>query len=119
MDTHNTKIIYLRNETNINEFRTALIPLHVKKLVELGYTVYIQSSVHRIYSNNEYEHNGGLITTKEWHDEKFKNALIVGLKDFKNIEYLDKHTHIYFSHSYKNQENSDEILSMFKKSDTI
>jgi len=118
MDIHSTKIIYLRNESNINEFRTPLIPIHVKKLVELGYTVYIQYSVHRIYSNNEYEKHGGIITNKEWHDEQFKNGLIIGLKDFKNIEYLEKHTHIYFSHSYKNQENSDNILSMFKKSDS-
>ena len=111
-------ILYIRNERNINEHRTPLIPLHIKDLINIGFIIYIQSSVHRIYTDLEYRQVGAIITDKCWHDTLFNEALIVGIKDFINLHKLSNHTHIYFSHSYKNQLNSEKILRLFAKSNS-
>jgi saccharopine dehydrogenase (NAD+, L-lysine-forming) len=111
-------ILYIRNERNINEHRTPLIPLHIKELINIGFIIYIQSSVHRIYTDLEYKHVGAIITDKCWHDDLFNSALIIGIKDFINLHKLSNHIHIYFSHSYKNQLNSEKILQSFAKSDS-
>jgi len=111
-------ILYIRNERNINEHRTPLIPRHVKDLINNGFIIYIQSSVHRIYTDLEYTLVGATITNKCWHDSLFNNALIIGLKDFINLHKLSYHTHIYFSHCYKNQLYSERILDAFAKSNS-
>ena len=113
------KKIYLRNEINYNEKRTPIIPNDIIHLINNGYTVWIQSSVHRIYTDLEYENSGGIITNLPWYNEKFKDALIVGLKELDNLEKLNSHSHIYFSHTYKNQDNSKIILNNFKKTNSI
>lgn len=114
-------IIYLRDEYVINESRTPLIPNDIKKLVNYGFKFYIQSSNKRIYSDNEYKNidKSIIITNEPWYSDKFKNALIIGLKELECLEKLNNHKHLYFSHSYKNQYNSDLILNSFKNSNSI
>ena len=111
-------IIYLRSEKNKNEKRTPLIPMDVYKLINNNFIVYVESSENRIYKNKDYEKAGAIITNINWSNDIFKNALIIGLKDI-DITKLDKHIHIYFSHSYKNQDNSFEILNKFCNSKSI
>jgi saccharopine dehydrogenase (NAD+, L-lysine-forming) len=108
--------IYIRTEDIPNEFRTPLVPSDVRKLIKKGFQVYVQTSKNRIYKDSEYSRAGAVLTTQKWYNKKYKNALIVGLKELYTISYLDNHTHIYFSHSFKNQTNSQEILTEFKKS---
>jgi saccharopine dehydrogenase (NAD+, L-lysine-forming) len=115
----NQKIIYIRKELNPSEHRTPIIPKDVVKLIENGYKVYVESSFHRIYTDDEYDFYGANITYKEWYDPKFENALIVGIKEIPHIKLLNKHTHIYFSHTYKNQVGSHQILKEFSKSSSI
>ena len=112
-------LIYLRAELNENEFRCPLIPLDIKKLIDYGYKVYVESSIYRVYEDVEYEKVGAIITKKSWYDNEFKNALIIGLKEISNLDKLDKHKHIYFSHTFKNQKNSEIILKAFKDSNSI
>lgn len=114
-------IIYLRDEINDNECRTPLVPIDIKKLSLSGFIIYIQSSNKRIYSDNDYKNlaNNIIITKEHWYSDKFKNALIVGLKEIDCLTKLLNHKHLYFSHSYKNQYGSNLILSEFKKSNSI
>lgn len=116
---NNRKIIYIRNELNKFEHRTPIIPNDISILINHGYIVYIETSNHRIFSDEEYENFGAIITSKKWHDDLFKNALIVGIKEIENIQKLSNHLHLYFSHTYKNQINSKYILEEFKKSNSI
>lgn len=111
--------IFIRNEINLMEHRAPIIPTNIKKLIDNGYKVYVESSSHRIYKDEEYEYYGAIITNKPWYDPKFENALIVGIKEIPHIELLYKHKHLYFSHAYKNQIGSQEILSEFSKSSSI
>jgi len=113
------ELIYVRNEYNELEHRTPIIPIHIPILLKLGFIIYIQSSNHRIYSDKEYLFNGAIITDMNWYEPLFKNALIIGLKDIKQIDKLSNHKHLYFSHSYKNQQGYEQILSAFYKSNSV
>lgn len=107
------KKIYIRCELNESEYRTPIVPNDIQSLLKEGFTVYIQSSNHRIYSDKDYIKCGAIITKKQWHDSIFNDALIIGLKELSHIDLLSKHTHMYFSHSYKNQSGSLDLLSAF------
>lgn len=113
------KIIYIRCENNIHEHRVAVIPSDIKILIDNGYEIYIENSKNRVYLDDEYKNNGAIITDLHWYDEQFKDALIVGLKEIKDLEKLNKHTHLYFSHTYKNQINSKNILLKFAESQSV
>ena len=114
-------IIYLRDEINDNECRTPLVPMDIKKLSLAGFIIYIQSSNKRIYNDNDYKSTVDdiIITNEYWYSDKFRDALIIGLKELNCLTKLLNHKHLYFSHSYKNQYGSNLILSYFKKSNSI
>ena len=110
------QMIYLRNERNRNELRTPIIPNDIPKLLNMGFVVYLESSCHRIYTDSEYTACGAIVTNDKWYNEKFKKAMIVGLKELENMDRLNKHTHMYFAHCYKNQAGSRGILKQFARS---
>jgi saccharopine dehydrogenase (NAD+, L-lysine-forming) len=105
------KKIFIRNETYCNELRTPIVPCHINKLINYGFTVYIQTSKNRCYNDNEYIINGAIIVYDEWYN--YNDCLIIGIKELDNIDKLNCHTHIYFSHSFKNQIGSNIILKSF------
>jgi len=111
-------IIYIRKEIINNEYRTPLIPNHITILINNGFIVYIQYCLNRIYHNNDYVEQGGIITKEEWFSPRFKNAIIIGIKELNNLDKLDNHCHLYFSHSFKNQINSEYILNKFINSNS-
>jgi len=108
--------IFLRNEVYENEIRTPLIPSDIKILINNNFTVFVESCPYRIYADELYEKEGAIITLDKWYDIKYKNFIIIGIKELNYLEKLNKHTHLYFSHSYKKQKNSGMILNAFIKS---
>jgi len=115
----NNLLLYIRKEENPFEYRTPLVPKDIKILIDQGYKIYIESSNKRIYSDSEYETSGAIITKDKWYNIKFQNAFIIGLKQFQELEKLHNHTHIYFSHTFKQQKESKQILDSFSKSNSI
>ena len=111
---HNTTI-YLRSEISKNECRTPLTPMDISRLHLAGFTIFVQKSSNRIYSDQEYANTGSQLTDLPWTDSQFQDALIIGLKTFPDLEKLCQHRHIYFSHSFQNQSGSDVILTAFRK----
>ena len=111
--------IYIRCEDIPNEFRTPLVPSDVRILLKKGFQVYIQTSKNRIYKDSDYSKAGAVLTTQKWYNSNYRDFLIVGLKEFYSLSYLDNHKHVYFSHSFKNQINSQETLTAFKDSNSI
>lgn len=112
-------LLYIRKEINDNEYRTPLIPKNAEKLIKQGWIIYIESSDNRIYKDNEYSEVGCIVTKNKWYNNEYKKGIIVGLKELTNLDKLNNHIHIYFSHSYKNQINSRYILEKFKESNSI
>lgn len=110
------KVIYLRSESNRNEKRTPIIPDDCSKLSKKGFLIYVQKSPHRIYSDQEYEENGAIVTDLLWYDPIFQHSLIVGLKEFPELDRLAGHSHLFFSHSFKKQASAINILNAFQQS---
>ena len=114
-----SKKIYIRKENIYPEARVPIVPNDIIKLKNIGFIVFIESSDKRIYNDDSYEICGAIITTKPWYADDFKDFLIIGLKELYDLDKLDWHKHIYFSHSYKGQSGSDIILNHFSKSNSI
>ncbi len=109
--------IFIRKETYPNEFRCPIIPKDIILLNKYGFEVYVESSLKRCFTDDEYFKNGAIIVYDSWFN--YTDHIILGLKELNNINKLNNHIHIYFSHSYKNQINSNLILTEFKKSNSI
>jgi len=113
------KEIFIRKETYRNEHRTPLTPNDVEILIRSGFTVFVEKSRERAYTDEEYERKGGILTPFSWPKGVFpffNSCLIIGLKELENIQYLDQHSHAYFSHSFKGQKDSASILTSFSRS---
>ena len=115
----NNITIFLRRELSPYEKRTPLIPNDIKILLKYGIPSYVQSSKHRIFGDTEYQDAGAIIVEDSWYEDKYKDYIIIGLKELDNLEMLNNHIHVYFSHSYKNQDGSKYILERFKASNSI
>ena len=109
--------IFIRKETCSNEFRCPIIPADIIKLNNIGFDVYVESSLYRCFNDNEYIKNGAIIINDSWFN--YNDYIIIGLKKLNDLNKLNNHIHVYFSHSYKNQNESNIILSQFKKSNSI
>ena len=112
--------IYIRSETLLNEQRTPIVPKDIRRLLS-NYIIYIESSEQRIFSDKEYIECGCIVTTEKWYSPFFLDnnntpLLIIGLKELKDMDKLDNHSHIYFSHSFKGQSNSESIINSFQSS---
>lgn len=114
-----TKSIYLRTETNPNEFRTPLTPSDAGILVSNGWEIWVQSSNSRIYTDLDYQNVSCKITKLPWYSPDFNQSFILGLKQFEHIEKLNSHVHMYFSHSFQKQIGSHLILSTFSDSSSV
>ena len=113
--------IIIRREYKTNEFRTPLIPSDCKKCFELGMIIYVETSAQRCIPDEEYEKNGCIII------EDFTvlglpktNTLVIGLKelDYNNPKILPW-CHLYFTHIFKNQIGSEEIIKKLEESKSI
>ena len=114
------RAIFIRAETLPNEFRTPLIPVDIPHFIKKGIAVFVESSPHRVHTDQEYESHGAIVTSKKWHEMNSKNnTLIIGIKHLDDLHLLSKHTHCYFSHSFKGQVGAENILQSFRESSSI
>lgn len=110
------KKIWLRAENKANEFRRALSPQTVKRLVAAGFEVVAEDSQHSIISAEEYRQAGATIKNEfAWITEAPDDFTIIGLKNLPYENFALKHNHIYFAHAYKGQDGWQEILGRFKE----
>jgi saccharopine dehydrogenase (NAD+, L-lysine-forming) len=107
--------LVLRKEFKYNEFRTPLIPSDIKKLIYNDFIVYVEKSNLRFFKDNEYEENGAIMIDNFLElNLNLKNTLIIGLKELDiNIDELFKYNHLYFSHTFKEQQDHEIILKKF------
>lgn len=113
--------IIIRREFKTNEFRTPLVPNDCKKCSEFGIIVYVEKSVKRCISDNEYEKNGCILIEDFTElDLPKMNTIVIGLKelDYSNPKLLPW-CHLYFTHIFKNQVGSEEIIKKLESSKAI
>lgn len=111
--------IYIRSELNNQELRCPLTPSDVYILVSNKFCIYIEKCLKRIYKDIEYENNGAILTDKKWYHKDFKDFLIIGLKEIEIDKLITSQSHLYFSHSFNNQIDSNIILNKFNKTNSI
>lgn len=113
--------IIIRREYKTNEFRTPLVPNDCRKCSDIGITIYVEKSMQRCISDEEYEKNGCILI------EDFtelglpkSTTLVIGLKelDYSNPKLLPW-CHLYFTHIFKNQVGSEEIIAKLESSGAI
>lgn len=110
--------LFIRAETYPNESRVALVPKDIQHLNSKGFTVWVERSVTRVIPDSEFQTVGCILTDANWWSQE-SDVLIIGLKELRELDKLDRHTHIYFSHSYKGQTGSRAILEAFSKSNSV
>lgn len=111
-------LIYIRAETYPNEFRSPLVPEDISVLKMHSNIIYVERSQTRCISDEDWVKAGAELTDKKWYDQP-PGTIILGLKELDNIDKLNKHIHVYFSHSYKDQSNALATLTALKKSSSI
>jgi saccharopine dehydrogenase (NAD+, L-lysine-forming) len=110
------KILVIRREYKLNEYRVPIIPLDCLKLLNNNFKIYVENSIDRCFKDEFYK-SCGCILINDYTKYNFnkEETLIIGLKELDyNKDILLSYKNLYFSHTYKNQINSSEILSKFK-----
>ena len=107
--------LWLRDETKEFERRTALIPTHARKLLDLGVEVTVESSKDRIFPDSDYEGLGCKIAPSQSWKIAPKDQIILGLKEITDINHDFYHDHIYFAHVYKGQPDTQQVLGQYKR----
>ena len=78
--------IFIRNESYDNEYRCPIVPKDIIKLKLYGFTIYVESSTTRCYSDKEYEKWGAILVNDNWIN--YNDCIIIGLKELKHLDYL-------------------------------
>lgn len=105
--------LHLRSEDKPLEHRSALTPATVRKLLDKGFIVNVETSPVRIFEDKEFEDVGAtMVPTGSWPNAP-QDHIIIGLKELPEEEFPLKHTHIQFAHCYKGQGGWDKVLSRF------
>jgi alpha-aminoadipic semialdehyde synthase len=95
-----------REDKNIWEKRTPLIPVDVKELIEnYGIKVLVQPSEIRIFNDQEYAQNGAEIS-----EDLSKASFIFGVKEIPPEKILPEKTYVFFAHVIKGQKHNMPML---------
>ncbi|KAI9512863.1 Formate/glycerate dehydrogenase catalytic domain-like protein [Russula earlei] len=107
------KRFWLRCETKPFERRAALTPTTARKLINSGFTVYVERDQQRIFDDSEYETVGcKLVENNSWPNAPI-DVPILGLKELAVSDSPLPHTHVQFAHCYKNQAGWSSVLARF------
>jgi saccharopine dehydrogenase (NAD+, L-lysine-forming) len=106
------KTLWLRREDKAGEWRAALTPDGVRQLVQNGVKVVVETSLHRVFSDNEYQQAGAELSDLSW-SQAPADAIVLGLKELADSDAAIAHTQIYFSHTFKGQSGADAVLQRY------
>ncbi|PLW76276.1 saccharopine dehydrogenase [Cohaesibacter celericrescens] len=105
--------IWLRDEDRATERRTALTPKNAKTLLDNGFTVTVEASDKRAFSNEDYVAAGcTLAEPRSWVDCD-KDVVILGLKELAETPTKLPHRMIHFAHIYKDQTGWENEIARF------
>lgn len=100
--------LILRAETHPFETRTPLIPTHLAALHPY-FTVVVESSVTRCYSDEDYQKHGATIVPAGYWIPT-KHSYVVGLKGISDRAHPTQ-TLLHFGHCFKGQEGWQETIA--------
>lgn len=106
-------ILHLRAETKPLEHRSALTPTTTKKLIDAGFTVYVEKSGMRVFDDKEFEDAGATLVEEGSWIKAPKERIIIGLKELPEEDFPLIHEHVQFAHCYKDQAGWKDVLGRF------
>ncbi len=108
----NNNIIGIRHEDKyLMERRVAILPKHVKKLIEDGLEIQVQTSPKRIFIDDEFAAAGAKIV-----NELNEAPVIFGIKEIPLDFFEGGKTYVFFSHVVKGQPyNMPMLKKMMEK----
>ncbi len=100
----------------VMERRVALVPDHVKNLIDKGLEFEVVKSDKRIFKDDEFKAVGAELV-----DEVSDSSVIIGVKEMPIDFFEDRKTYIFFSHTIKGQSYNMPLLKqmMAKKVNLI
>lgn len=105
--------LWLRHEVRDTEHRTPVVPSDAARLVAAGVAVTVEDSPRRVFATDEYTAVGCAVAEAgSWVDAP-AGTYVVGLKDLPAQPVELRHRHVFFSHTFKGQEGSRELLRRF------
>lgn len=94
-----------REDKNIWERRTPIIPQHIKELKEKGIEFFIQPSKIRVFKDREYADAGAIIQ-----DSLNQCPVIFAIKEIPLDFFKKNKTYVFFSHTVKGQKHNMPML---------
>tara|TARA_Y100000031_G_C8247969_1_gene399078 strand:+ start:2088 stop:3407 length:1320 start_codon:yes stop_codon:yes gene_type:complete len=94
----------------VMERRVALVPTHVKELIDKGLEFEVVKSQKRIFKDKEFEATGAQLV-----DEIKDSSVVIGVKEMPINFFEDKKTYIFFSHTIKGQPYNMPLLKQMMK----
>jgi saccharopine dehydrogenase (NAD+, L-lysine forming) len=95
--------LWLRVETELNERRTPVIPVHAGILVRNGYRVCVEASKERMFRDSAYRKQGCILVEKGSWRFANRDTLILGIKELPDGSFPLRHRHFYFAHACEGQ----------------
>lgn len=89
----------------VMERRIALVPDHVKQLIDKGIKIEVVKSAKRIFKDSEYEEIGAELV-----DEVTDSQVVLGVKEMPIGYFQEGKTYIFFSHTIKGQSYNMPLL---------
>lgn len=112
-DLYGRPDLIIRSELNPLEARTPIVPSDISSLLQ-WFTVKVESSTVRCYSDEEYESVGAIIVPrKEWISSR--NSYVIGLKAIDHPAHSSQ-TLMHFAHCFKGQEDSHQTMQLLQDS---
>jgi alanine dehydrogenase len=110
-DLYGRPELIIRSELNRLEARTPIVPSDIPSLLQ-WFTVKVESSAVRCYSDSEYESVGAMIVPrKEWISSR--NSYVIGLKAIDHPAHSSQ-TLMHFAHCFKGQEGSHHTMELLR-----
>jgi len=107
--------LWVRSEARETERRAPLVPADVRQLVDAGARVTVEESPQRVVPIEEYAEAGADIVAQHAWTRAPRDAYVIGIKELPDEPAELAHRHVYFAHSFKGQEGSDETLERFRR----
>lgn len=109
--------LWLRHEVKPGEGRCPLTPEQASELLALGFSISVERSETRAFSDTRFEQAGcDMVPGGSWVNAPL-DAIIFGLKELPEGTFPLVHTHIYFAHCFKEQTGWKDLMRRFAAGD--
>ena len=107
--------LHLRDEARASERRTPITPSDAEELVRSGWTISVEQSAKRIFSDSDYRHAGCEIVAAGSWVYADPDTVILGLKELPPTPPALANRMIHFAHIFKDQFGWRDEMERFRR----